>query len=347
MTTGIRSGSCFFLLCITPLVSVGCGAASEADSAAPTPRSAPAAPAARDPRIPAEPHLGVSDRGIWSDLDDKIQIQLPADLTAERVSARIDGARRLLVLAIDGFPRKVYPLTGTEALQVGPHALALRPGDRAELGKLLTAERIAERPDPPDRPGGRRARDADGDGIPDPLDILIGAKKTVHNADAYTEGYMTMTYPMGDVPRAVGVCTDVIVRAVRNAGVDLQRELHQDILRARASYPMIKARPDPQIDQRRVATLLPYFKRHWEQHSARIDDPADPLRPGDVLFMDTFPSRSGPDHVGIVSDTIGPDGLPMVINNWTNGTVTAEMNLLTFVPVLHRFRLPAPAAPAE
>jgi uncharacterized protein YijF (DUF1287 family) len=59
-----------------------------------------------------------------------------------------------------------------------------------------------------------------------------------------------------------------------------------------------------------------------------------------VLFMDTFPSRSGPDHVGIVSDTIGPAGLPMVINNWTNGTVTAEMDLLTFVPVLYRFRLP-------
>jgi hypothetical protein len=145
---------------------------------------------------------------------------------------------------------------------------------------------------------------------------------------------------MGDVPRNVGVCTDVIVRAVRNAGIDLQKALYDDILRARAAYPMIKAKPDPQIDQRRVATLLPYFKRHWEQHTEKIDDPKDPLRPGDVLFMDTFPSRSGPDHIGIVSDTIGPAGLPMVINNWTNGTVTAEMDLLTFVPVMYRFRLP-------
>jgi uncharacterized protein YijF (DUF1287 family) len=145
---------------------------------------------------------------------------------------------------------------------------------------------------------------------------------------------------MGDVPREVGVCTDVVIRAVRNAGIDLQKALHDDILRARAAYPMIKDKPDPQIDQRRVATLLPYFKRHWQRRSEKIDDPKDPLRPGDVLFMDTFPSRSGPDHIGIVSDTIGPAGLPMVINNWTNGTVTAEMDLLTFVPVLHRFRLP-------
>ncbi|HSK01018.1 MAG TPA: DUF1287 domain-containing protein [Kofleriaceae bacterium] len=338
---------------MTPLVSVGCGAPNEAEPAAPGPRAAapaahaapggeaaprapaaaPAAPAPGPPEVPAEAALGVRDQGIWPDLDDKIQIRLPADLTADRVSARVglDPQRPLLVLSIDGFPRKVYPLAGAATLEVGPHALALRPGDRAELAPLLSAERITE---------GSPGRDADRDGIPDPLDVLIGARKTALNAAAYTEGYIAMRYPMGDVPREVGVCTDVIVRAVRNAGIDLQRALHEDILRARAAYPMIKEKPDPQIDHRRVATLLPYFKRHWEKHSARIDDPADPLQPGDVLFMDTFPSRSGPDHVGIVSDTIGPAGLPMVINNWTNGTVTAEMDLLTFVPVLHRFRLP-------
>jgi len=287
----------------------------------------------------------VTDKGIWSDLDDKIQIQLPADLAPERVSARVDRKRRLLVLAIDGFPRKIYPLseaateTASEAatLEVGPHALALRPGDRAELARLLAPERITE---VAPSPAGARVRDADGDGIPDPLDVFIGAKKTVLNADAYTEGYIGMKFPMGDVPREVGVCTDVIIRAVRNAGIDLQKALYDDILRARAAYPMIKSAPDPQIDQRRVATLLPYFLRHWQKHTEKIDDPEDPLRPGDVLFMDTFPSRSGPDHVGIVSDTIGPAGLPMIINNWTNGTVTAEMDLLTFVPVLYRFRLP-------
>jgi uncharacterized protein YijF (DUF1287 family) len=57
--------------------------------------------------------------------------------------------------------------------------------------------------------------------------------------------------------------------------------------------------------------------------------------------MDTFPSRSGPDHIGIISDRVDSQGLPLVINNWTNGTTTAEMDLLTFVPVLYRFRLPS------
>jgi len=127
---------------------------------------------------------------------------------------------------------------------------------------------------------------------------------------------------------------------VRNAGIDLQKELHLDLARARAAYPMVKGKGDANIDQRRVGTLLPYFKRHWQARTARLDDPRDPWLPGDVVFMDTFPTRSGPDHIGIVSDRLDDQGLPLIINNWTNGTVTAEMDLLTFVPVLYRFRLP-------
>lgn len=319
MTPPPVPGSVFFMRFAIALISAGCATASA------------------DPPA-AEHQLGVPDRGIWSDLDDQVQLQLPTGLTPERVSAQIDAAHDLLVLSIDGFPRKVYPLArplarptaGSVVLEVGPHRLALRPGDRRELAPLLTAARITER---------AAAHDRDGDGIPDPLDVLIGAKKTVLNADAYTEGYVTIAYPMGDVPRDTGVCTDVVIRAVRNAGIDLQRALHEDILRARAAYPMIKKRANPHIDQRRVATLLPYFRRHWERHTEKVDDPDDPLRPGDVIFMDTIPSRSGSDHIGIVSDAIGPSGLPLVINNWTTGTVTAEMDLLSSVPVLHRFRL--------
>ena len=64
----------------------------------------------------------------------------------------------------------------------------------------------------------------------------------VLNADAYVGGYETLRYPMGDVPRERGVCTDVIVRALRNAGIDLQAALHQDIARSRRSYPMVPTR---------------------------------------------------------------------------------------------------------
>lgn len=283
----------------------------------------------------------MADRGIWPDLDPQIQLVLPAGLAAAQVSARIDDAHHVLVLSIDGAPRKVYPLGAGIALVVGAHTLVLRPGDHRELAPLLTAERLSIEPRRPSTGGS--GHDRDGDGIPDPLDVLIGAKKTVANADAYTreaEGYIPLGYPMGDVPRSIGVCTDVIIRAVRNAGIDLQKELHDDIRRARAAYPMIKGMGDPSIDQRRVGSLLPLFRRHWERHTAALADPADPLRPGDVIFMDTFPARSGPDHIGILSDRLDDHGLPLVINNWTDGTVTAEMDLLTFVPVLERFRLP-------
>ncbi|HEU0036989.1 MAG TPA: DUF1287 domain-containing protein [Kofleriaceae bacterium] len=318
-------------LALGSLISLACEAHGDAQPVRQQAAATAAPPAPTSSPAPAEPSLGVSDKGIWSDLDPKVQLHLPADLARDRISARIDRDRKLLVLAIDGFPRKAYPLTGTQTLRIGPHELALRPGDRAELERLLAADRISETV---------AARDHDRDGLPDPLDVLIGAKKTVLNADAYTEGYIEMGYPNGDVPRNVGVCTDVIIRAVRNAGIDLQKELHEDIARAKAAYPMIKGRGNPVIDQRRVGTLLPYFKRHWQAHTSRLDDPSDPLRPGDVIFMDTFPNRSGPDHIGIISDTIGDSKLPLVINNWTNGTVTAEMDLLPSVPVLYRFRLP-------
>src|SRR4029079_12498871 len=171
---------------------------------------------------------------MWPDLDDRIQIELPAGLTADRVAARVDDQHRVLVLSIDGVARKAYPLGGPARLAVGERTLALRPGDRAELAGLVAAERLTAGPSPHDR---------DDDGIPDPLDLLIGAKKAVINADAYTaevEGYIAMAYPMGDVPRTIGVCTDVIIRAVRNAGIDIQKDLHEDVRRARAAYPLVK-----------------------------------------------------------------------------------------------------------
>jgi uncharacterized protein YijF (DUF1287 family) len=329
-------------------ISASCAPRSDADTGLPGPRAAvQPGPSAREPapvpasldrptppRPPPETCLGVTDRGIWSDLDDRIQIELPPGLTTDRVAARVDDRHRVLVLSLDGVARKVYPLGGPAPLAIGDRVLALRPGDRAELAGLVTAEHLTAGP-----PG----RDRDDDGIPDALDVLIGARKTVVNADAYTpqaEDYIAMSYPMGDVPRTIGVCTDVIIRAVRNAGIDLQKELHDDIRRARAAYPMVKGMGDPSIDQRRVGTLLPYFRHHWEAHTARLDDPANPLRPGDILFLDTFPNRDGPDHIGIVSDRLAAPGRPLVINNWTDGTVTAEMDLLAFVPVLYRFRVP-------
>jgi uncharacterized protein YijF (DUF1287 family) len=325
MTTDRRVGSQLFAA-IVLVISASCDARSEAQPAVHA-RSAPTPPTRVAPARVPESCLGVADKGIFGDLDDKVQLAIPSPL--DRASVTIDRTHHVLVLWADDYPRKAYPLASPCD---GNVRTCLRAGDAAELGDLVdhATDEVA-------------AHDRDHDGIPDPLDILIGAKKAVLNADAYTEqaqGYIAMKYPGGDVPRTIGVCTDVIVRSVRNAGVDLQKALHEDILRRRTAYPMIRKAADANIDQRRVGTLLPYFKKHWEQHTPALDDPKDPLRPGDIILMDTFPSRAGPDHIGIISDTMGEHGLPLVINNWTTGTVTSEMDLLTFVPVLYRFRLP-------
>ncbi|MBK7198748.1 MAG: DUF1287 domain-containing protein [Myxococcales bacterium] len=326
------AGSRFLLAAALGLAACADGRAEPPAASAPSPGhpATPTAPTARHPAAAAETCLGVADRGIWSDLDDDLQLTLPGDLTPDRVTATVDPARPLLVLAVDGWPTKPYPLTGAAELVVGDHRLALRPGDRAELAPLLTAANLTSAAATPDR---------DRDGIPDPLDVLLGARKTAINADAYVGGYESLRYPMGDVARDHGVCTDVVVRALRNAGVDLQAELHADIARAPRSYPMVKGRGDPNIDHRRVKTLLPYLRRHLDQRSAALDDPADPVRPGDLVLFDTFPSRSGPDHIGVVSDRRGEHGHLLVINNWTDGSVTGEMDLLAWVPVTHRFRL--------
>lgn len=281
---------------------------------------ATAQPGLSKPAHEGESCLGVTDKGIWSDLDTQLQLALPPGLSAARVSATIDRDRKLLVLSVDGWPTKPYPFP-------------LRDGDKTELAGLLNDKNTKDGATP-------AARDRDRDGIPDPLDLLMGAHKTRLNADAYTEGYVSMTYPMGDVPREMGVCTDVIIRALRNAGLDLQQAVHEDIKRAPRAYPMVKGgKGSSSIDHRRVKTILPWFKRNMDARTAKLDDPDDPLRPGDIVFMDTFPSKSGPDHIGIISDRIGDDGYPVVINNWTNGTVTAEMELLGWVPITHRFRI--------
>jgi uncharacterized protein YijF (DUF1287 family) len=302
---------------------------------APHPGGGAAAPVAAAPASEPERSLGVADRGIWSDLDDQVQLALPTSLAPGRVEGVIAADESVLVLYVDGWPTKPYPLGGDTTLVIGARALPLRPGDAAELEPLLGPANLRQL-DPGQAPS---PGDRDGDHLPDPLDILIGAKKTAIQAGAYGGGYLRLAYPMGDVPRDLGVCTDVVIRALRNAGVDLQAELQRDIRRHRAAYPMVKGRGDPNIDHRRVKTLLPWFRRHADARAAALDDPKDPLRPGDIVFMDTFPSWAGPDHIGILSDVLGPSGRPLVINAWTHGFVTQEMDLLGWVPVTHRFRL--------
>jgi uncharacterized protein YijF (DUF1287 family) len=267
------------------------------------------------------------DRGIYPELSGKVSTQVPGGVAAERTWLRVDRARKLVTLYDGDDPVQVYPLRngGTAA----PGGVTLSPEDAEELGRFARAGvRVVEK-------APARAEDRDGDGIVDRLDILIGAKKLLHNGAKYIERYVSIAYPGGDVPRTEGVCSDTVIRALRNAGIDLQKEVHEDILRARTSYPMVE-KVDPSINHRRVRTLLPWFVRHFETMPKGTR-----YLPGDIVFFDTFPSKPGPDHLGVVSDRRAENGQPYVINNWTDGATDAEMELLSWVPVTHHFRIKA------
>jgi uncharacterized protein YijF (DUF1287 family) len=272
------------------------------------------------------------DRGIFPELGAAARLVLPVPLAQASLRATLDQKRGVLVLYDGDDPVKAYAVVtpGPAPATLGALLPRLAPRDAAELGVIPARLGLLA----PGDPGAPRSPDSDGDGIPDRLDVLLGARKLVENHATYTEGYYKIGYPGGDVPRAIGVCTDTIVRAFRNAGFDLQKLVAEDVRRTPAAYPWVK-RPDTNIDHRRVRNLALWFGRHVRRLPAQA-----PPRPGDVVFFDTFPSRSGPDHVGIVSDRMGPSGQLLVINNWTVGTVEGEMDLLPSVPVTGRYRLP-------
>lgn len=151
--------------------------------------------------------------------------------------------------------------------------------------------------------------------------LVAAARRQIGVTTSYDHGYHVMRYPGGDISRSTGVCCDVVVRAARDAwGVDLQRLVHEDMLRAFAAYPRRwgMAAPDSNIDHRRVPNLETY----WTRAGARLWQAAPgwsvgtgfdfhgPLQVGDILTWRTF--LNGGPHVAIVSDV---RGWPHVIQN--------------------------------
>jgi len=141
--------------------------------------------------------------------------------------------------------------------------------------------------------------------------VLTGAYEQVGATLYYDGSYRSIPFPGGDVPTERGVCTDVIVRAYRRAGIDLQLLVHQDMSRAFGSYPRLwgLSQPDPNIDHRRVPNLATFFTRHG-QTLAVSSRPQD-YRAGDLV---TWRLSSGVPHIGLISDRLR-DGKPLVVHN--------------------------------
>jgi uncharacterized protein len=131
--------------------------------------------------------------------------------------------------------------------------------------------------------------------------MLDGAIAQAGVTTSYDPSYVALAYPGGDVPEETGVCSDVVVRAFRKAGIDLQKEIHEDMKAARSDYPTKwgAASLDANIDHRRVLNLMAYFRR--QRKSLPISDSAADYQPGDIVAWDL---TSGIDHIGIVTNML-------------------------------------------
>lgn len=152
----------------------------------------------------------------------------------------------------------------------------------------------------------------------------------------YDPSYFPLAYPNGDVPPGKGVCTDVVVRAYRKLGIDLQQRVHEDMKGHFSAYPANwgLSGPDTNIDHRRVPNLMTFFGRHGET-LALSRDAAD-YRAGDIVCWDL---GGGTTHIGILANRRSADGTrPLVIHNIGAGQVLEDM-LFRFTIIGHyRYR---------
>ena len=134
--------------------------------------------------------------------------------------------------------------------------------------------------------------------------LVSAAIERTPPAVRYDPAYVRIPYPSGDVPGDTGVCTDEVIRSYRAVGVDLQKEVHEDMQQNFSAYPCkwrwFSGKPDSNIDHRRVPNLMVFFQRKGE--SLPVTALAGDYNPGDLV---TYDLGSNVPHIGIVVDRKG------------------------------------------
>ncbi len=168
--------------------------------------------------------------------------------------------------------------------------------------------------------------------------LVDAAIERTHHSVTYDGSYRAIDYPGGDVPDTIGVCTDLIIRSYRAVGIDLQVEIHEDMTASFTSYPdnWGLARPDPNIDHRRVLNLQTFFKRKGKVLPV-TDDPDD-YEAGDLV---TWIIPGNLPHIGIVTGRgSSPGSRPLVVHNIGRGPKLADV-LFDF-PITGHYQYPRP-----
>ena len=148
--------------------------------------------------------------------------------------------------------------------------------------------------------------------------LVIAATERTNHTVRYDPAYVSIPYPGGDVPEDTGVCADEVIRSYRALGVDLQKEVHEDMVRNSSAYPRkLKwgfGKPDTNIDHRRVPNLMVFFQRKGE--SLPITSRPEDYSPGDLV---TYDLGGDVPHIGIVVDRKGASGRYMIEHNIGEG----------------------------
>ncbi len=154
------------------------------------------------------------------------------------------------------------------------------------------------------------------------LNLSQAALQLTNQKVTYDPSYFSIDYPNGDVPSGKGVCTDVVIRAYRKLGTDLQKEVHEDMKANFSLYPKIWGlkSTDKNIDHRRVPNLMTYFKRQGVEKP--ITKNANDYLPGDVVCWNL---RGAITHIGIVVNKKSKDGKRnLIVHNIGAGQVLED-----------------------
>jgi uncharacterized protein len=147
--------------------------------------------------------------------------------------------------------------------------------------------------------------------------FIEGARQAALSATRYDPSYVRIDPVAGDIPSDRGVCSDVIVRGLRNVGIDLQDLVNKDMHKRFPEYQHLQkdqSTPDRNIDHRRVTNLMVYFKGNRAQF-VTLDPPDRDWLPGDIVAWNLMDEKGFVPHIGVVSDLKGPSGNYLVIHH--------------------------------
>jgi uncharacterized protein YijF (DUF1287 family) len=284
------------------------GAAAEARVADPRLTLAATAPLGTSAQTVAAPDIGLPREGD--------RITLAPVPYSSNPAAQLETKLALLSPAGD-IGRNVNPVSPNpiEVLELDENGKPLRPGICAidQIPRTVTAIQDA------------RTLDAGAFGVR----LAQAAESQVGGLVIYNENYRSISYPMGDVPSLFGVCTDVVVRAYRALGLDLQALVHQ--YRA--------GRGDTSIDHRRTETLRRFFAKEGE--SLPITTFPEDYRPGDIVTYNRPQNRGARAHIAIVSSVMAPSGRLMIVHNRGRGPQLEDALFVDEITGHYRYRGPA------